>query len=88
MSLNRLTNPTVSAIQLHIERRRICRVAGNSNEHEPFLVWGNSVVDDLGTRQRGMAVEDFLERGCLICDGPMLKAKQEGVVPKSDVRQG
>lgn len=76
MSLNRLANPTVSAIQLHsaldLERRRICRVAGNSDEHEPFLIWGDSIVDDLGTRQRGMAVEDFLGRGCLVCDGPVV----------------
>ena len=49
MSLDRLTNPTVSAIQLHsalgLERRRICCVVGNSNEHELFLVWGDSIVD-------------------------------------------
>ena len=76
MSLNRLANPTVSAIQLHsaldLECRRICCVAGNANEHEPFLIWGDLIVDDLGTRQRGLAVEDFLGRGCLICDGPVV----------------
>src|SRR5258708_720488 len=76
MSFNRLTNPTTSAIQLRsaldLKRRRICRVAGNSNEHKPFLIWGDSIVDNLGTEQRGMAVEDFLGRGCLVCDCPVV----------------
>ena len=43
-----------------------------SNEYKPFLVWGDLIVDDLGTRQRSMAVEDFLGRGCLVCNGPVV----------------
>ena len=43
-----------------------------ASEYEPFLVWGDSIVDDLGTRQRSMAVKDFLGRGCLVCDGPVV----------------
>jgi hypothetical protein len=35
------------------------------------FIWGNSMVDDLGTRQRGTAVEDFLGRGRPIRDGPV-----------------
>jgi hypothetical protein len=70
VSFNRLTNPTIPAIQLHgtlhLERGRICRIARNSDEDEPFLVRGDSVVDDLGTSERSMAVEYFLRRGRLV----------------------
>ena len=75
MSLNRLTNSSVSAIQLHgtfhLERSRICRIARDSDEHEPFLIRGDSIVYDLGTGKCGMAIEDFLWRGCWIRDGPV-----------------
>jgi len=70
VTFNRLTDPTISAIKLHgalyLERSRICRVARDSNEHEPFLVCSDSIVDDLGTRKCGMTVEDFLRRRRLV----------------------
>jgi len=76
MSLNRLANPRsllyncIAPLTLNAEGFVV--LPGNSDEHEPFLIWGDSIVDDLGTRQRGMAVEDFLGRGCLVCDGPVV----------------
>lgn len=51
VSLYRLTNSSIPAIELHsaldLERRRICRVARNTNQNEPFLIWSNTVVDYL-----------------------------------------
>jgi hypothetical protein len=70
MSLNRPTNSSISAIQLHgtfdLERSRICRIARDSNEHDPFFIRSDSIVYDLGTGKCGMEVEDFLRRGSRI----------------------
>jgi len=66
----------VSAIQLHsaldLKCRSICRVARNSYEYKSFLVWGDLIVNDLGTGQCGMVVKDFLGRGCPVCDSPVI----------------
>jgi hypothetical protein len=49
---------------------RVCRIAG---KNEPFLIWRDlirrdSVVDCLSAGNGSMVVEDFLGRGCLVCD--------------------
>ena|ERR1700676_3126662 len=75
MSLDRLADPTIPAIQLHgtlhLERGRVCRIARNSDEDEPFLIRSNSIIDYLSAGKGSMTVEDFLGRGRLVCDSPV-----------------
>lgn len=76
MTLNRLTNTPVPAVQLHstlhFERSRVGSVARDANKNEPFLVSAAAVVDDLCADERGMPVEDLLGRRGSVCCGPMV----------------
>ena len=66
MALDWLADTTFLAVYLHgalhLERRRVGGVAGNSDEDEPFPVCNGSLVDDLRSNESGMAAEDFLRR--------------------------
>jgi hypothetical protein len=63
VSICGMTNSPVPAIKLHsaldLKRRRICRVTRYTDQHEPFLVWSNTVIDDLSASQCSMSIEDF-----------------------------
>jgi hypothetical protein len=61
---------TIIGVDLRFEIYRVCRIA---RKDEPFLIWRDlirrdSVVDCLSGGNGSMAVEDFLGRGCLVCD--------------------
>lgn len=66
MSLNRLANTALFAVQLHrtldLKRGRICRVSCNTNKDHPLLVARDTVVNDLSSSQCGMAIEHLLRR--------------------------
>lgn len=75
VSLNRLANIAFPAIQLHraldLEGGRVCRISGNTNEYEPFLVGAAAVVDDLRTDEGRMSFEHFLRGGRCVGSGPV-----------------
>ena len=61
MSLDGLTDSTLARVELHrsldLEPGGVGSVAADSDEHEPFLIWCNTVVDDLIAGEGSMAVE-------------------------------
>lgn len=64
MSLDWLADAPLPAVKLHgtldLERRRIRRVARDTNEDEPLFITTCPVVDDLRANECGMTVEDLL----------------------------
>jgi hypothetical protein len=71
----RLTDTPLPAVKLHraldFECRRICCIARNADEHEPFLVGSDAVVDYLGTTECRVAVEYLLRRRRLVGNCPV-----------------
>ena len=76
MSLNRLADTTVPAVQLHgtldLERRRVGGIARNTNENQPFLVSTAAVVDYLCTDEGCVPIEHLLRGGCRVGHSPMI----------------
>lgn len=76
VTFNRLTDTPIPAVELHstlyFERRRVGRVARNTNEYQPFLVGAAAVVDDLSTNKGWMPVEDLLWRRSAIGCRPVV----------------
>ena len=76
MTLDRLTNASLLAIQLHgtfdLERGRIGAIARNTDDDEPFLIGSDSVVDDLCAGESCVSVKYFLRRGRGVRDRPVV----------------
>ena len=72
VTLDRLTNTTLAAVQLDValdfESRGVGRVAGDANQDQPLFVCSRTVVDNLRANKSGMAIEDFLRRGSRVGD--------------------
>ena len=97
VALDWLADTTLPAVELNVtldlERSGVGRVARDANQYQPLLICSRAVVDDLGTDEGGMAVEDLLRRGRRVGDGPVvnrrLRDEAEGRVrnpfPEDDV---
>jgi hypothetical protein len=76
VALDRLADTPLAAVELHgtlnLEGRRVRGVAGDADEDHPLLVVGDAVVDDLGTGECCMAVEDLLRRRCRVGNAPVV----------------
>lgn len=66
MPLDWLTNCSLFAIKLHrpfdLEGRGIRRVPSDTNEHHPFLIGSDAVIDDLCTSKVCVSVKNLLWR--------------------------
>lgn len=75
MALNRLADPTVTAVKLHgafdLECRRVCRVPRGAGWGEPLLVCGNTIIYDLSAGKSCVTVKYLGGRGRGITDGPV-----------------
>lgn len=75
MALDRLTDTTLSAVQLHssldLEGLGVGGVAGDADKDQPLLVRCDAVVDDLSSGERRMAVEDLYGSGRRVGDTPV-----------------
>ena len=75
VTLNRLADTTVPAIQLHgtldLKRSGVGGVSRDTNEYEPLLVGAAAVVDDLRADEGWMSVEDLLWRRGRVGRGPV-----------------
>lgn len=54
------------------ERGGICAITRDTDENQPFLIWSDSVIDNLGSSKGRMTIEDFLRGGCLVGDCPVV----------------
>ena len=89
-----LADSTIPAIELHcafnFESGWVVCIARYTNEDEPFLIGRDTVVDNLGAGDGGMAIEYFLRWGRLVCDGPVgwIGTDSEDSEDNSDVAKG
>ena len=76
VTLDRLADTTIPAIQLHgafdFERGGVGGISRNANEHEPLLVSTAAVVDYLGADEGRMPVKHLLWRRRRVGRGPVI----------------
>jgi hypothetical protein len=96
MSFNWLADVTFPAEELHRAfdfEAAWGSIPHDTNKDEPFAVAGCTIIDDLGSSEGRMSVEDLLRWACSIFDSPMedsrLANEAEGAIvnplPKYDV---
>ena len=76
MTLNRLADTAVPAIQLHgtldFKRGGVGRIARDTNEYEPLFISAAAVVDNLRADEGWMSVKHLLWRRRRVCRGPVI----------------